>query len=182
MNRFIFISFSLFCFGCAPDFSGADIHIKENHPSPISLKSFSLKVNDQLITPSPEIITAYNSSLSKADINADCEVHVSIQETINTEKENLWYLGVALMIPFWPAMPMNTFLRLESTVEIMCQENLIHRLDFLEEEELDLFWYGPFRTYEIENRFEWFHEKMIKRLENALQYESPVDAGCASDF
>ena len=35
---------------------------------------------------------------------------------------------------------------------------------------------------EPENRFEWFHEKMIKRLENALQYESPVDAGCASDF
>ena len=30
MKRFIFISIALLCFGCAPNFSGADIHYKEN--------------------------------------------------------------------------------------------------------------------------------------------------------
>ena len=54
--------------------------------------------------------------------------------------------------------------------------------DFFEEEDFDFFWYGAFRSYEIENRLEWLHEKMIKRLEFALQYDTPVDAGCASDF
>ncbi len=182
MKRFIFISIALLCFGCAPNFSGADIHYKENYSSPLYIKSFSLKVNNQTLLPSSKMISAYSTSLSKANLDSECKVDVSIQETIHSEKKSLWYLGTALMIPFWPAQPMKGFLRLQSSFEIVCNQNLIQRLDFFEEEDFDFFWYGPFRSYEIENRLEWLHEKMIKRLEFALQYNTPVDAGSASDF
>jgi hypothetical protein len=182
MKRFIFISIALVCIGCAPDFSGADIHYKEKHSSSLYIRSFSLKVNNQSLSASPKMISAYSTSLSKANLHPECKVDVSIQETIHTEKKSLWYLGTALMIPFWPAQPMKGFIRLQSSFEIFCNQNLIQRLDFFEEEDFDFFWYGAFRSYEIENRLEWLHEKMIKRFEFALQYDTPVDAGCASDF
>lgn len=182
MIRFLYIALAFLCVGCAPNFSGAHIHYQEPLSSPPSFNSFSLKVNDQLVPPSPEIIKAYSTSLNQANLNQECKVDVSIEEFINQKKQSLWYLGAILMIPFWPAMPVEVSLHMQSSITITCQGIIVQRLDFIEEDDFDFFWYGPFRSLEIETKSDWLHEKMIKRLEFALQYQAPVDAGCASDF
>ena len=128
------------------------------------------------------MLLAYSNVLVGARLTENCQVKASIEEYIQTNDQSLWYLGAVLMIPFWPAMPVETSLRLQSLIEIYCNGHLVERLDFVEEESFKLFWFGPFRTGETQEQLDFLHEKIISQLQFSLQHHTPVDAGCASDF
>ncbi|HHX15151.1 MAG TPA: hypothetical protein GX724_03195 [Fibrobacter sp.] len=182
MKRFIFTAIAFFWYGCAPDFSGANIHYKTSSTSTSVFTSFSLKVNEQEISPSPQMLLAYSNVLAKAKLTENCQVNAFIREHIKTNDQSLWYLGAVLMIPFWPAMPVKTSLRLQSVIEIYCGGHLVERLDFVEEDSFKLFWFGPYRTGKAKEQLDWLHEKIIVQLQFSLEHQAPVDAGCASDF
>ncbi len=188
---FVVFVLNLICVtACAPDFSGTPIRdaliFSEPVPqanSPTRLQ-ISLFVNDNPLPIDSALFTLYEKSLSAE--NENCRnAKLTIRETVSHQKGSAWYLGMALGIPFWPAMPDSVTQHFDLSAMVYCNEtpNTVHKNVHLHEtEDSYAFWYGALRTKPIEKANILAHQKLAARLFEALHENRFTDQTLRSDF
>ncbi len=180
MLTILLLILALFLQACSPDYSGTKLKhsLAETAYRP---KTFSLYLNGEAIVPSENLILAYTKILPDS-VQTACQFSMHIEEKIQHQKESLWYIGLAMFVPFWPALPVNGNIVLKGKLELICDDILVQRLVFIEEEDFEFFWYGVFREKSLMNRVDWVHEKLIYRLQHALELQKKVDEGIIFEF
>lgn len=143
--------------------------------------SLHLKINGEIILPAKELTQLYGESLNKASC-PEKDLKINIKGNIQSTKESPWYIGMALMIPFWPAMPSHTKFDYTLNAQLYCQNTLHKQIQLQESEEVNLFFYGAIRTGPLKEASNMIHRKLAARLESALQDNKPADSSIFTDF
>lgn len=172
-----FLPALLFC-ACAVDFSGSGL-AQENPPG--NRVTVELSVNGVAVEPSEALTALYGNSLP-ADSKTCAATTIKITGEAVTDRQSAWYLGMALMVPFWPAMPSKTTLNYTLEADVSCEGAPLQRVLLTETEEREMFFYGAIRTAPITEASDWLHVKFAARLTEALTVNKPADYTTRSDF
>lgn len=158
-------------------------HLKIEEKKQISTDSLILKmnINGTEILPANELKQLYAQTINKNSCK-EGKLNISIDGQVQSIKESAWYIGMALMIPFWPAMPSKTKLLYTLNASLYCNENLYSQITLQEEEEIHLFFYGAIRTAPIQEASDLIHYKFAARLKSALHENKPVDSSIFTDY
>ncbi|MEE0876789.1 MAG: hypothetical protein UIH18_05780 [Fibrobacteraceae bacterium] len=153
--------------------------------TPISQNLNSTEIKMQINGIHTEIATGlknlYANSLEKVSCS-EKHLILSIDGKVDSKKNSAWYLGMALFIPFWPAMPSHTTLSYTLNASLFCESNLKSQIKLQEEEEVSLFFYGAIRMAPINEASDMIHRKFAARLESALYDNKPTDASIFADY
>lgn len=171
---------------CAPklyhaDFS-ADASADKAFASPDSSAiHFHVRENGKTVEFPERLQTAYAQGIQDAVPNG-CTLELSFDGNVEEHYASLWYLGILVLAPLWPAMPREDDIFLSLHSELVCDSVSVERAELLEEEHPRLFWYGPYRGGYIQERADMIHRKLIARLRQSLLQNTPVDESIRSDI
>lgn len=170
-------TFLLLC-ACAADFSGGSLELGG---APRNRVGLELSVNGVAVEPGEGLLELYGNSLPEG-FNSCATTTIRITGEALTERKSAWYLGMALMVPFWPAMPSKTTLNYTLEASVACEGAPRQHVVLTETEEREMFFYGAIRTAEITEASNWLHVKFAARLTEALTVNKPADTSTRSDF
>lgn len=79
-----------------------------------------------------------------------------------------WYLGMGILGPLWPALPRQGVLEIVLRVSLQRDGRILERMEFIEQESFDLFWYGAWRQGILEKQLQFMYHKLIVRLRDHM--------------
>lgn len=164
----------------AAHFDGSSL---ETTPISQNLNSTEIKmqINGIHTEIAPNLKNLYAHTLEKASCS-EKQLILSIDGKVDSKKNSAWYLGMALFIPFWPAMPSHTTLSYTLNASLFCESNLKSQIKLQEDEEVSLFFYGAIRMTPINEASDMIHRKFAARLASALYDNKPTDASIFADY
>ncbi|HSQ41622.1 MAG TPA: hypothetical protein VLM37_05015 [Fibrobacteraceae bacterium] len=77
-----------------------------------------------------------------------------------------WFLGI--WIPGWPMTPRQGSIALNLQVQILSQGKIHHRIQLTEVEPFDLFWYGIYRDFPLQEKSDFVVRKVQSSLKSLL--------------
>lgn len=180
MKFFLGILSALLFSACAPSLYHADFSgdVRENENLEIF---FSAKEEGDSVEIPDRVKNFYRSSLEKT-VPDGCRLNLSFDGKVEERYASLWYLGIFILAPLWPAMPREDDISMSLLSELLCDGVIVEKAKFLEEEQIRLFWYGPYRNGYIQKRADLIHTKLAARIKQALQQNVPADNTIRSDF
>ncbi len=164
----------LFFSACAPALYNADFSGFANEKFSLqnSNITFSATENGDSVEVPEELKHAYIQHLASS-IPEGCEVKISFQGSVEERYASLWYLGIFVLAPLWPAMPREDDIQITAECTLTCDKTVVEKIWLLEEEHPRLFWYGPYRNGFVQDHADMIHRKLISRLQQSLF--SPID-------
>ena len=176
----------LFLSACAPKLYHADslANIPEEQiQSETNSRSilFNAKEGGIPVKISESLQNAYRANLQDA-IPGGCALSLSFDGNVEEHYASLWYLGVLVLLPLWPAMPREDDISILLESNLICDSEIVETAELLEEEHPRIFWYGPYRNRYMQERADMIHLKLIARLRQTLLQNSPVDETIRSDI
>ena len=186
MRHLLCILTVLFLSACAPKLYHADLSTNvSKDPVPNEKGSFSIlfdaKEDGNPASISESLQNAYRSNLQDA-IPHGCVLSLSFDGKVEERYASLWYLGVLIFLPLWPAMPREDDITILLKSDLICDSAIVETAELREEEHPRLFWYGPYRNGYIQERADMIHLKLIARLRQTLLQNTPVDETIRSDI
>jgi hypothetical protein len=179
VKRFCIIIAAAFLAACAPNL--AKVAPAPDGAEPVQnspLRSFRLYLNDDSAGVSKDAWDNYARAAQGTFPEKDsCTLDISLDGHVKDD-----YSLPLAFIPIWPVMRRNTDMTLELYADLLCKGDTTEVIYLLEEEHPHLFWYGPYRSYEIQKTATFMHTKLAARLRDALIRNTAVDTGSASDF
>ncbi len=176
---FLGILSALLFSACAPSLYHADF--SGNTPGKDVEISFSAREEGKSVEISDRLKNFYRSALEEI-VPAGCLLRLSFDGRVEERYASLWYLGVFVLAPLWPAMPREDDISVTLASELSCEGVTVERAKFLEEEKLRLFWYGPYRNGYVQERADIIHAKLSARIRQSLEQNVPADNTIRSDF
>lgn len=141
-----------------------------------------MTVNGDSVTPSVSLQNAYISAAAYPLRGDSCRLDLYFQGNVEEHYASWWYLGIGILYPFWPAMPRKTVIDSELKAVLFCNGELIKQMHFTDSDEIRLFWYGPYRSSEIQDFADRTHYRLIEMLAQSLSTKKPVESGIVSDY
>ena len=131
---------------------------------------------------SQDLLRAYTAAASaEAFPREHCRGVAAVQAQVKQNAQaSAWSLG-AVVIPFWPAMPVNETWTYTLNARIFCDGTLVKHVEFTEEESVKAFWFGRLRSDLLNNISSEMHQKLDQRLSFELG-ERRADLNSASDY
>ena len=130
-------------------------------------------------------LQAYSAALDSSAYPADkCQATADILVTIEKPKRksgSAWYIG-SLIVPFWPAQPVNEDWIYKLSAKIYCEQSLIHNFEFTESAHIQAFWYGALRSDLVNKASQEMHRKFMDRLKFETSDTRQADLNSASDY
>ena len=142
---------------------------------------FYAKENDTPVEISEHLQDIYRQNLQGAIPNG-CALTIAFDGQVEERYASLWYLGVLFFLPLWPAMPREDDISILLKSDLFCDSIVVESAELREEEHPRLFWYGPYRNGYIQERVNMIHHKLIARLKQSLQQNTPADKSIRSDI
>ncbi len=175
---------ALFLDGCSVDLTRSDL---EGIPLTAEKYSFFGNIpfvlgNDTLEL-SQDLLRAYTATASaEAFPRERCRGNAAVQATVaqNGEK-SAWTLG-AVIIPFWPIMPVDETWTYTLDARIFCEGTLVKHIEFSEESNVKANVYGRLRSDLLNKMSNEMHRKIVQRLAFELSDNRPADMNIMSDF
>lgn len=132
-----------------------------------------------------QMLQAYSSAFDTSAYPADkCHATANILVTIKKPKKKqgrAWYIG-SLIIPFWPAQPVNEDWTYRLIAKVSCNETIIHNFEFIESSHVQAFWFGALRSDLVNQASREMHHKFIERLKFETSVNRQTDLNSASDY
>lgn len=131
---------------------------------------------------SQDLLRAYTAAASaEAFPRERCRGNAVIQATVQKNGENsAWVLG-AIVIPFWPVLPVDETWTYKLTARIFCDGTLVKQAEFTEEGSVKATLYGMLRSDLLNEASREMHRKLVQRLAFELG-DRPADMNSASDY
>lgn len=131
---------------------------------------------------SQDLLRAYTAAASaEAFPRERCRGNAVIQATVQKNGENsAWVLG-AIVIPFWPVLPVDETWTYKLTARIFCDGTLVKQAEFTEEGSVKATLYGTLRSDLLNEASREMHRKLVQRLAFELG-DRPADMNSASDY
>lgn len=131
---------------------------------------------------SQDLLRAYTAAASaEAFPRERCRGNAVIQATVQKNDENsAWVLG-AIVIPFWPVLPVDETWTYKLTARIFCDGTLVKQAEFTEEGSVKATLYGMLRSDLLNEASREMHRKLVQRLAFELG-DRPADMNSASDY
>ena len=179
MKRFWIIIAAAYLTACAPNLAKVAPATESAEPAQKSpLRSLQLYVNGDSAEVSKDAWNNYARAVQGTSPEKDsCVLDITLDGHVEDN-----YSILLAFIPLWPAMPRNTDMKIELYANLLCKGDTSEVIYLLEEEHPHLFWYGPYRSYEIQKSATFMHTKLAARLREALTRDTAVDTGSATDF
>ena len=175
-----------FFFNACTNFSGksAEDHFfsKKENPKRESISEFHYKINSVLIKEDSTLFNLYAKAIPNEERFKNYRVRIFIDGNITQKKESLWYLGMALGIPFWPFMPNEAKLLYTFQAEIYQNKTLVHKILFQEEETVQAFIYGALRKDLITEASDFIHLKFAYRFYDFFKMQTEDNQSFKQDF
>ncbi|MCR5029414.1 MAG: hypothetical protein K6A31_09185 [Fibrobacter sp.] len=167
---------------CAPKLYHADFSADANFsPKDSSAIRLSATESGENVEVPKELRNAYVQGLQDA-VPSGCTLELSFDGKVEEHYASLWYLGIFVLAPLWPAMPREDDIFISLHSELICDSVNVESAELLEEEHPRLFWYGPYRGGYMQERADMIHKKLIARLRQSLLQNTPVDESIRSDI
>ncbi len=179
VKLFLGILAALFLSACAPSLYHADF--SGDAPAKDVEILFSAREESQPVEISDRLRDFYRRALEET-VPEGCRLRLSFDGRVEERYASLWYLGIFVLAPLWPAMPRNDDISMTLVSELSCDGVTVERAKFLEEEKLRLFWYGPYRNGYVQERADMIHAKLSARIRQSLEQNVPTDDTIRSDF
>lgn len=125
---------------------------------------------------SQDLLRAYTAAATPEDYPRNsCRGNAEIIASVKQESApSSWTLG-AVIIPFWPILPVDETLSFTLRARIFCNGTLVKHVEFSEQEEITATVYGRMRSDLINNAAKEMHRKLIQRLRFELQGSRQAD-------
>lgn len=142
---------------------------------PLIFGNDTIPLNDNLLR-------AYTATASAEEFPREhCRGIAAVQAKVTrNEQGSAWILG-AVIIPIWPAMPVDETWNYTLIAQIFCDGTLVKHVEFTEEESVKAFWYGMLRSNLVNDASSEMHRKLVQRLAFELG-ERAADLNSASDY
>lgn len=125
---------------------------------------------------SQDLLRAYTAAATPEDYPGNsCRGNAEIIASVKQESApSSWTLG-AVIIPFWPILPVDETLSFTLRARIFCNGTLVKHVEFSEQEQIKATVYGRMRSDLINNAAKEMHRKLIQRLRFELQGSRQAD-------
>lgn len=125
---------------------------------------------------SQDLLRAYTAAATLEDYPRNsCRGNAEIIASVKQESApSSWTLG-AVIIPFWPILPVDETLSFTLRARIFCNGTLVKHVEFSEQEQIKATVYGRMRSDLINNAAKEMHRKLIQRLRFELQGSRQAD-------
>ena len=111
-----------------------------------------------------------------------CRGVASITATVEQDGEpSAWNVG-AVIVPFWPAMPVKETWHYSMDMRIFCNGTLTFKATFEESEHVEAFWYGKLRADLVNDASQEMHRKLMERIRFETSLGRTADLNSAQDF
>lgn len=125
---------------------------------------------------SQDLLRAYTAAATPEDYprnscRGNAEIIASVKQV---SAPSSWTLG-AVIIPFWPILPVDETLSFTLRARIFCNGTLVKHVEFSEQEQIKATVYGRMRSDLINNAAKEMHRKLIQRLRFELQGSRQAD-------
>lgn len=128
------------------------------------------------------LLRAYTAAASaeafpRERCRGDAVIQAKVQQN---EPASAWTLG-AVIIPFWPILPVNETLTYKLDAHIFCDGSLAKHVEFTEQERVHAILYGRLRSDLLNRTSNEMHRKLVQRLSYELS-DRPADQNSLSDY
>lgn len=132
---------------------------------------------------SQNLLRAYTAAASPKDYPREsCRGNAEIYANVRQESSpSAWTLG-AVVIPFWPILPVDETLTFSLKARIFCNGTLVKHVEFFEEEKIQATVYGRMRSGIINDAAKEMHRKLVQRLSYELGDNRQTDLNSALSF
>ena len=130
---------------------------------------------------SEDLLRAYTKAASTDDFPREsCRGDAKIVATVKQNEPNsAWNIGI--LIPIWPILPVDESWTYAFTGRIFCNGTLVRHVEFIEQQDINVTFYGRFRTDLVNKASNEMHRKLVQRLAFELNTNRPTDLNSASD-
>ena len=131
---------------------------------------------------SQDLLKAYTKAASEQDFPREaCRGEATIKATVQqNEPHSAWNLAV--LIPFWPILPVNESWTYKLSARIFCNGTLVRHVEFIEQQDVKVTFYGWFRTDVVNKTSKEMHRKLVQRLTFELNANRQTDMNSISDY
>jgi len=139
-------------------------------------KSVTLLYAGETIALDSSVVAAYSSAIDSTLYSKNCsgEAKIYANVTPTDSSKSAWVVGAAF-IPLWPALPVNEIWNFELKASIACDGFTARKIDIVEHEQVEAFFYGVYRVDLINDAASAMHKKLIRRLQEDLTPQQPMD-------
>lgn len=132
---------------------------------------------------SQDLLKAYTAAASPETYPRNsCRGSASIVAEVTQESpRSSWTLG-AVIVPFWPILPVDETLNFALTARIFCNGELVRRIEFSEEERIQATVYGRLRSDLINKAAQRMHRKLVERLRFELEESRQTDMNAVLSY
>jgi len=138
--------------------------------------------NSDTLELSQDLLRAYTEAASENDFPREsCRGEATIRTSVKQNKPlSAWNLG--LLIPFWPIVPIDESWTYMLSARIFCNGSLVRHIEFLEQQDIQTYFYGHLRTDLVNKASREMHRKLVQRIAFELNMNRPTDFNSASDY
>lgn len=116
-------------------------------------------------------VAASAEAYPRESCRGDATVQASVEKK---DKGSAWTLG-AVIIPFWPIMPVNETWTYSVDARVFCNGILVKHVEFSEEGSVKASFYGRLRSDLLNDMSDELHRKIVQRLTFELSDDRPAD-------
>lgn len=139
-------------------------------------KSVTLLYAGETIALDSSVVAAYSGAIDTTLYSKNCsgEAKIYANVTPTDSSKSAWVVGAAF-IPLWPALPVNEIWNFELKASIACEGFTARKIDIVEHEQVEAFFYGVYRVDLVNDAASAMHKKLIRRLQEELEPTSSKD-------
>ena len=139
--------------------------------------------NGDTLQLSENLLRAYTAAASPTIYpRKHCRGVATINAKVTQNSEGSALALGAVIIPFWPLVPVNEIWTYQLNASIYCDGTLLKHIEFTEENQVRSDFYGPFRSDILNKASREMHRKLVQRLSYELGSDRPVDQNAVSDY
>lgn len=118
---------------------------------------------------SKELLQEYSNAATQTSYAREgCRGNASIFAQVKQDSPpSAWTLG-AVVIPFWPILPVDETLSFTFRTNIYCNNTLVKQIEFFEQEKIKATVYGRLRSGIINSAAKEMHKKLVQRIHYEL--------------
>ena len=118
---------------------------------------------------SKELLQEYSNAATQTSYAREgCRGNASIFVRVKQDSpQSAWTLG-AVIIPFWPILPVDETLHFTFRANIYCNNSLVRKIEFFEQEKIKATLYGRLRSDIINDAARETHKKLVQRIQYEL--------------
>lgn len=139
-------------------------------------KSVTLLYAGETIALDSSVVAAYSGAIDSTLYSKNCSGEAKIYANVTPadSSKSAWVVGAAF-IPLWPALPVNEIWNFELKASITCDGFTARKIDIVEHEQVEAFFYGVYRVDLVNDAASAMHKKLIRRLQEDLTPQQPMD-------